>query len=153
MSPNTGRTRDGRKIKSANVLLWTAQGLLAGLFLFAGVLKLTMPIQVLAQQTGLPGGFMRFIAVAEVLGALGLILPGLLRVKRGLTPMAAAGLAIIMVGAIILTLAKNGAAPALFPLVVELVLVFVIWGRRTWARAPASSARPEPSVPGASIAA
>jgi uncharacterized membrane protein YfcA len=95
----------------------------------------------------------RFIAVAEVLGALGLILPGLLRVKRGLTPMAAAGLAIIMVGAIILTLTKNGAAPALFPLVVELVLVFVIWGRRAWARAPASSARPEPSVPGASIAA
>jgi hypothetical protein len=50
MSPNTGRTRDGRNIKSANVLLWTAQGLLAGLFLFAGVVKLTMPIQILASR-------------------------------------------------------------------------------------------------------
>jgi hypothetical protein len=135
------------------VLLWINQGLLAALFLFAGVVKLTMPIRALAQQTGLPGGFMRLIAVAEVLGALGLVLPGLLCIRRGLTPLAATGLAIIMVGAVIVTVATHGVAPAAFPLVVGILLASVIRGRRTWTRPPASSARPAPSVRGASIAA
>jgi len=62
----------GRKL---NVVLWVLQSLLALLFLFAGGVKLIMPIAAMAKQTGLPGGFLRFIAVAEVLGALGLILP------------------------------------------------------------------------------
>jgi uncharacterized membrane protein YphA (DoxX/SURF4 family) len=149
ITPYRGR----RNAKPGNVLLWITQGLLAALFLFAGVVKLTMPIQVLAQQAGLPGGFMRFIAVAEVLGALGLVLPGLLRIGRGLTPLAATGLAIIMIGAIIVTVATHGVAPAAFPLVVGILLASVVRGRRTWTRAPASSASPEPSVPGASIAA
>jgi hypothetical protein len=137
------------------VLLWIAQGLLAALFLFAGVVKLTMPIQILAQQAGLPGGFMRFIAVAEVLGALGLILPGLLRVQRGLTPLAAAGLAIIMTGAVVVTVATQGVTPAAFPLIVGTLLVSVARGRRTWTRRAASSARPAPesTARGASIAA
>jgi hypothetical protein len=136
------------------VLLWTTQSLLAALFLFAGGFKLAMPVQVLAQQTGLPGGFMRFIALAEVLGALGLILPGLLRVRRGLTPLAAVGLAIIMTGAVVVTVATQGVAPAAFPLIVGILLAVVARGRRTWTRA-ASSARPAPAPVsrGASIAA
>ena len=58
-----------------NVALWIIQGLLALLFLFAGGVKLIVPIAAMAKQTGLPGGFLRFIAVCEVLGALGLVLP------------------------------------------------------------------------------
>ena len=72
--------------------LWIVQGLLALLFLFAGGMKLVLPIEELTAQMPLPGLFVRFIGVAEVLGAIGLVLPGLLRLRPGLTPLAAAGL-------------------------------------------------------------
>jgi hypothetical protein len=72
--------------------------------------------------------------VAEVLGAIGLILPGLVRIRPGLTPLAAAGLMIIMIGATVITLAGGDVAPALIPLVVGLLLAFVAYGR--WRLAP-----------------
>ena len=96
--------------------LWIVQGLLALLFLFAGGVKLVLPLEELTKQMPLPGPFVRFIGVAEVLGAIGLILPGLLRIRPGLTPLAAAGLVIIMIGATVLTLASGGVAQALIPL-------------------------------------
>jgi len=64
------------------------------------------------------------------LGAIGLILPGLLRIRPGLTPLAAAGPLIIMIGATVLTLASGGVAPALIPLGVGLLAAFVAYGRR-----------------------
>jgi uncharacterized membrane protein YphA (DoxX/SURF4 family) len=109
--------------------LWIAQGLLALIFLFAGGMKLVLPVEVLTEQMPLPGLFVRFIGVAEVLGAIGLILPGLLRIRPGLTPLAAAGLVIIMIGATVLTLAGGDVAPALIPLVVGLLSAFVAYGR------------------------
>src|SRR6266536_39236 len=88
--------RHRRRRRIMNRALWIVQGLLAPLFLFAGGAKLAMPLDELAAQTGLPGPFIVFISVAELLGAIGLILPGLLRIRPGLTPLAAAGLVIIM---------------------------------------------------------
>ena len=122
-----------------NIVLWIIQVLLALLFLFAGGTKLVLPIDVLTamgspNQVHLPGLLIRFIGVCEVVGGLGLILPGLLRIKTGLTPLAAAGLVIIMIGAIVLTAIGDGIAPAMFPLVVGLLLVFVAYGR--WRLAP-----------------
>lgn len=121
-----------RNRKIGNVLLWTVQGLLAALFLFASYAKLAMPAQVLAQQSGLSAGFMRFIAVCEGLGALGLILPGIFRVRRGLTPLAASGLVIIMIGAVVTTVVRMGPAMAVMPFVVGVLLTIVIRGRRGW---------------------
>src|ERR687888_96693 len=95
--------------------LWVVQGLLALLFLFAGGMKLVLPLEAMQGPVVLPGPFLRFIGVAEVLGALGLILPGLLRLRPGLTPLAAAGLVIIMMGATVVTLAGGQLAPALLP--------------------------------------
>jgi hypothetical protein len=109
--------------------LWIVQVLLAGLFLFAGGMKLVLPLEALTAQMPLPGLFVRFIGVAEVLGAVGLILPGLLRIRPGLTPLAAAGLVLIMVGATVLTLTGGDIASALIPLVVGLLLAFVAYGR------------------------
>ena len=117
-----------------NKALWIVQVMLACLFLFGGVVKLIMPIEEITKQVPLPGLFMRFIAVCETLGAIGLILPGLLRIRPGLTPLAAAGLVIIMVGATIITLVTGGGAAALLPLVVGLLAAFVAYGR--WRAAP-----------------
>jgi hypothetical protein len=119
--------------------LWIGQGLLALTFLFAGGTKLILPLDVLMSmgspnQIQLPGWFVKFIGVAEVLGALGLILPGLLRIRPGLIPLAAAGLVIIMIGATVLTVVADGVAPALIPLVVGLLSAFVAYGR--WRLAP-----------------
>jgi DoxX-like protein len=122
-----------RRANKGNALLWTGQALLAALFLFAAVAKLTMPAEALAK-VGLPVAFLRFIAVAELCGAIGLVLPGLLRIRRGLTPIAAACLVVIMIGATALTAATQGAAPALFPLAVGVLLIFVARGRRDWLR-------------------
>ena len=112
-----------------NVVLWGVQGLLAALFVFAGWAKLGMPDGALAAATGLPGWFMLFIAIAELLGGLGLVLPGIFRVRRELTPLAAAGLAIIMAGATVTSFAGGAGAGSLFPAVVGLLLVLVVRGR------------------------
>src|SRR5262245_45459516 len=106
-------------------VLWVVQALLAALFLFAGVMKLVLPLDKLTGPVEFPGLFVRFIGVAEVLGGLGLVLPGLVGVRPGLTPLAALGLVIIMVGAVAVTLAGGDVVSALMPLVVGLLLVFV----------------------------
>ena len=111
-------------------VLWTLQVLLALLFLFAGGMKLVMPIEPMAQQAHLPGPFLRFIGVVEVLGAIGLILPGLLRIRTGLTPLAASGLIIIMIGATVVTIRQGPVTMALLPIIVGLLLAFVAYGRR-----------------------
>jgi len=109
-----------------NTLLWVVQGVLALLFLCAGGMKLVLPIEAMKGPIELPGLFLRFIGVAEVLGAIGLILPRLLGIRPGLTPLAAAGLVIIMMGATVITAMGGAVAPALVPVAVGLLLVFVV---------------------------
>jgi DoxX-like protein len=115
-------------------VLWVVQAALAALFLFAGGMKLVLPLEKMAGPPALPGPVLRFIGLAEVCGALGLILPGLLRIRPGLTPLAAAGLVIIMIGAVAVTLA-NGLVPmAIFSAIVGCLAAFVAYGR--WKLAP-----------------
>jgi DoxX-like family len=112
-----------------NKTLWTLQAVLAALFLFAGAMKLVTPIEAMAGPIALPGGLLRFIGVAEVLGAIGLVLPWLLRIQPQLTALAAAGLAVIMIGAVVLTATTAGAAAAAFPFLVGGALALIIYGR------------------------
>jgi hypothetical protein len=114
--------------------LWVVQGLLAAVFLFAGGMKLVLPIEAMAGPVELPGLFLRCLGVVEVLGALGVILPGLLGIRPGLTPLAAAGLVVIMIGATAITLWSGEVVSALIPLVVGLLAAFVAYGR--WRLAP-----------------
>jgi hypothetical protein len=92
-------------------------------------MKLVTPIAAMTQQVALPGPFLRFIGLAEVFGALGLILPGLLRIRPALTPLAAARLVINMTGAVGVTMATMGAAQAVIPGVVGVLAAGVAVGR------------------------
>jgi hypothetical protein len=131
----------GRERSTMNVALWIVQGLLAALFLVAGGAKLVLPLDQMAGPVALPGWFLRLLGVAEVLGAFGLVLPGLLRIRPGLTPLAATGLVIIMIGATVVTLVGGMVAVALMDLVVALLAAFVAYGR--WRLAPyRDSSRP-----------
>jgi uncharacterized membrane protein YphA (DoxX/SURF4 family) len=118
-----------------NILLWIIQSLLSLLFIFAGVMKFLTPIAEMQKGTPivLPGWFFYFIGTCEVLGGIGLILPALLRIKPGLTPLAATGLGIITLGATVIT-ATAGISLALIPFVVCLLSFFVAFGR--WRLAP-----------------
>jgi hypothetical protein len=117
-----------------NIVLWIIQILLAALFLFAGVPKLIFSVDQLMQNAP-PNAmrfsdlFMKFIGVVEVAGALGLILPGLFRKRQELTPLAAIGLLLVMIGAVIVTIMSGGVAEAAVPFVVGLLCLFVAYGR------------------------
>jgi hypothetical protein len=124
-----------------NKVLWTLQILLAALYLFAGGLKLVAaPEQLRATPADpIPSAnmmiFLRMIGGFEVLGALGLILPGLTGIRRHLTSVAAGCLAFIMVGAVVTSMVMMGVLAAIFPLVVGVLDVIVMTGRRGWGKA------------------
>jgi uncharacterized membrane protein YphA (DoxX/SURF4 family) len=119
-----------------NIVLWIIQVLLALLFLFAGTMKFIIPVAEMTKHmpVAVSGLFLHFIGLCEILGGLGLILPMLLRVKPWLTPIAAVGLAIIILGAIAFSL-MMGIRQALMPIIVELLLILVAYGR--WRLIPA----------------
>jgi uncharacterized membrane protein YphA (DoxX/SURF4 family) len=123
-----------KETRIKNYALWVVQWLLALLFLWAGGMKLVLPLETLKGPVALPGLFVRFIGLAEALGAVGLILPWLLRIRPVLTPLAAAGLVIIMIGATVITLIGAGGAFALFPATVGILAASVAYGR--WQAAP-----------------
>ena len=122
--------RRGWMVPSA--LLWIIQGVLAFIFLFAGSMKLIVPVEVLLAQMPLPlpGLFIHFIGIIEVAGALGLILPRLLRIWPNLTFLAACGLFIEMLGATGYTVLGGSIVAALMPLLVGILCLCVAYGRR-----------------------
>lgn len=119
-----------------NILLWIIQILLALLFLFGGGVKLVTSadqwqaqVQTLPEAMRFSHGFMMFIGVAEVLGGLGLVLPGIVRKWKGLTVLAALGLTIIMIGAVAVSVKGFGVAAGIIPLITGLLCAFVAYGR------------------------
>ena len=117
-----------RKLGAA---LWTVQGLLALVFLASGSMKLLAPADVMEAQTPLPLLLVRFIGLCEVAGAFGLILPGVLRIRPGLTPLAAACQVVLMICATILTPILIAPDPVMtsLPAMVGLLAAFVAYGR------------------------
>lgn len=116
--------------RRTNIRLWVTQGALAALFLFAGAGKFAMSPEQLTEGSPFAAWFLYFIGGAEVLGAIGLVLPSALRIKPGLTPLAAAGLTVIMVGAAVTVTFTMNPALAAINMVIAAVLVSVITGRR-----------------------
>jgi len=143
----------GRNTGRGSKVVWGVQVILALLFLFAGGMKLVMPAAVLAHLTGLPGALMKFVGGAEFSGALGLVLPGLLRVQRRLTPLAAVGLVTIMSGATVVTLDTGNIGGAIVPLVVGVLAASVAHRRWTWIAPGARSTARAVDAAGAAAAA
>jgi putative oxidoreductase len=124
--------------RALHVSLWVAQGLLAAFFLMAGVNHGLKPLAEAAQSspwiTGIPVWLARFIGFAEIAGAVGVVLPAATRVLPWLTPLAAAGLAVIMALAVPFHVMRGEASVVAFNIVPMLLAVFVAWGRSTRAR-------------------
>jgi uncharacterized membrane protein YphA (DoxX/SURF4 family) len=113
-----------------NVTLWVIQILLAVAFLVSGITKAIRPSEKL--RAGLPEfhpSVIRIVAVAEILGALGLILPGVTQVATVLTPIAATGLAIVMIGAVVTHARRHEGKSAVINAVLLALTVVVAVGR------------------------
>ena len=115
-------------------ILWIVQTLLAAAFSIAGYMKVSQPIENLRENLGIwvegfSHGQVKMIGIAEILGAAGLILPMYLNISPVLTPTAAIGLAIIMIGAITTHLKLNESKPALSNLILFILAAFVAVGR------------------------
>lgn len=123
--------------------LWTAQVLLAVVFALTGYLKLTISDADLARALPVGGlisiGLIRFIGVAEVAGAIGLILPSATRVLPILTPIAAGALALVMALAALLHASRGEIGSVLGVLVLGALALFIVWGRTTRAAIRARS--------------
>jgi uncharacterized membrane protein YphA (DoxX/SURF4 family) len=120
--------------RTVNVVLWVLQGLLAAGFLGSGGFKLTQPYEKLSKTLGWASHFrppvVRLIAAAELVGALGLILPAATGIAPILTPIAATGLAVTMIGALITHRRLRDPISLMAPSAVLLVLSAVVaWGR------------------------
>ncbi|MBV9894367.1 MAG: DoxX family protein [Chloroflexi bacterium] len=119
-----------RTVVSRNRLLWTTQILLALFFAGAsGAPKLLLPADQLPMPLPLSQGFLWFIGTCEVLGALGLILPGLTRVQPRLTILAAACLTVLTICAAVYQVMGGQPANALFALVIGALAATVAYGR------------------------
>ena len=112
-----------------NTILWVLQVLLAVAFFAHGWLFLAPPPEMLAQMQSIPQAFRIFIGVAEVLAAVGLILPGITRMLPWLIPSAAAGLMVVMIGATILHIARGEVSSAMTTAILLVLLTFVAYMR------------------------
>ncbi len=122
-----------RPSKALNIALWVVQVLLAVMFLMAGANKLFQSIAELSKMlpwvTEVPEELVRFIGISELLGGLGLLLPSILRIKPNLIPLAAIGLAVVMVLAAIFHISKGEASVIGINFVIMALTLFVAWGR------------------------
>ena len=118
-----------------NLTLWIIAGLLAAIFFVAGANKLFIPKAKLAKAPGggwvldFSASFVKALGAVEILGAVGLILPALLDIAPILVPLAAVGLALIMVGATIVTFRRHEFKHVLLNLTYLALAVFLAWGR------------------------
>ena len=122
-----------QKNKALHITLWIAQGLLTVMFIMAGLMKATQPLEVLVESlpwvTSIPPVLVRFIGVSEILGGLGLLLPSLLRIKPNLTVWAALGLATIMILAAIFHGSRGEFEAIGMNVILMTVAAFIAWGR------------------------
>ena len=116
-----------------NIVLWICAGLLAAMFLMAGVMKVAMPKEKLEPTMQWSKAWsrpqLRALGTVEVLGALGLILPRALNIAPVLTPLAAVGCAIVMIGAVLTHIRMKDYKGTGMPVVLLVLAIVVAAGR------------------------
>ncbi len=117
-----------------NILLWIVQGLLCAMFLYVGIIKLLQPKEKLIQSLGpwvegVSPGQLKLIGLLEVAGAAGLILPMYLDIYPVLTPLAALGLGVTMIGAIMTHLNRDESKNMITNIIILGLCLVVIVGR------------------------
>jgi uncharacterized membrane protein len=126
-----------RPPRALNLTLWVGQLLLAAVFFLVGYTHAAAPIEVAIQRApwvaSLPVALVRFIGVAELAGAIGLLLPAATRIRPILTPLAAAGLATMMVLAVPFHQLRGEASAVVINVVLGSLAAFVALGRARWA--------------------
>lgn len=136
-----------KKAKFLHWLLWAAQVLLWFAFVMAGSMKATTPYAELATEmawvSAVPEGLVRFIAIAELLGGIGLLLPAVTRLRPGLTAVAAAGLVLVMLLASVFHLSRGEVGSVPVNAVLGGLAAFIAWGR--WKKAPITARRDDPT--------
>jgi putative oxidoreductase len=123
-------TQAGARSRATNIALWIVQVLLAVVFLAHGWLMVAPPaemVEMINAQLGV--GLRLFIGVAELLAAVGLILPGVTRILPFLTALAAAGLMIVMASATILHLVRGESGSAITTTVLFVLVTLVAYSR------------------------
>ncbi len=119
--------------KKLNIVLWVAQVLLGIMFLMTGAMKSTQPIENLATMmtwiNHASPSMVRLAGVAELIGAIGLLLPSIFRIKPHLTVRAAIGLGLVMIAAILFHISIGEADMIAVPFVSGLIAIFIAWGR------------------------
>ena len=123
----------GQNNKAINIGLWIAQVLLALMFLMAGIMKASQPVEALAESlpwvTSTPIALVRFIGISELLGGLGLLLPSILRIKPFLTVWAALGLVAIMILAAVFHASRGEFSGVATNIIIAAIAAFIAWGR------------------------
>ena len=121
-----------------NITLWILQVLLALAFMAHGIMMLVPPPEIAAMMNAeMPRWFQLFIGIAEVLAAIGLILPGLTRIMPRLVPAAAVGIMVVMICATVLHLWRHEYSSAATTFVLLLMATFVAYSRwRSYPIAP-----------------
>lgn len=113
--------------------LWVVQGLLAVVFAMVGIMKLIQPKEKLLERMEWVEDFspnmLRGIGLLEILGAIGLVAPLGLNIQEWLTPLAAAGLALTMIGAAVTHLRRSEMPNAGMNIILGLLAAFVAYGR------------------------
>lgn len=119
-----------RSSKKLTITLWTLQGFLGLFFILAsGAPKLLLPLESIPMPIPLSSEFLHFIGVCEVLGGLGLVLPGITRIQTRLTPLAGLSLVLLTICAAVYQLMGNQPANAGFALGIGAMCAFVAYGR------------------------
>lgn len=114
------------------IVIWILQIAIAGMFIMSGFMKVSTPIEVMAEK--MPwvkemAGLVRFIGITEILGGLGLVLPSLLKIKPFLTTWAGIGLALIMVFAMVFHIARSEYASLPINIILGGIALYVAWAR------------------------
>ena len=120
--------------KAINIALWIAQGLLAVMFIMAGLMKSTQPIEALTEAlpwvANTPLALVKFIGISELLGGLGLLIPSIFRWKSNLTILAALGLALVMILASGFHASRGEFSAIGMNAILLVIALFIAWGRR-----------------------